>query len=101
MRNSADIHRGTPCIFTPPDTETDLEPGSFMGVGEETCDSLLNSVLSEQGILFSAWVNQVSRRIKLNPPFQTNAAPTDPDDCVSTASLGNTDAAIQTHGVCN
>jgi len=72
-----------------------------MGVGEEMYDSLLNSVLSEQGILFSAWVNQVGC-IKSNLTIpKPNAAPTDSNDCVSTASFGNIDAAIQTDGVCN
>jgi len=69
-----------------------------MGVGEEMYDSLLNSALSEQGILFSAWVNQVGC-IKSNLTIP-NAAPTDSNDCVSTASLGNIDATIQANGVC-
>jgi len=72
-----------------------------MGVGEEMYDSLLNSALSEQGILFSSWVNQVGRIKSYLTISKPNAAPTDSNDCVSTAPLGNIDAAIQANGVCN
>ncbi|KAF5351931.1 hypothetical protein D9756_007664 [Leucocoprinus leucothites] len=73
VRSSADIHRSTPCIFTPLEADADsidMESRSSFGDGEELQGNLLNSTLSEHGITFSSWVNRIPMTVSPQLPLE-------------------------------
>ncbi|KAJ3576766.1 hypothetical protein NP233_g202 [Leucocoprinus birnbaumii] len=72
-RNTTNIHRSTPCIFTPLSIDADsmdMDSRPSFGAEEDIQDSLLNSALSEHGITFSPWVNRIPMTVSPQLPLE-------------------------------
>jgi len=73
VRNTREIHWDTPCIFSPPDSDTesiDMDPNPSLGVEEEFQEGFFTSTLSEHGINFSPWVNRIPMTVSPQLPLE-------------------------------